>query len=101
MLKSLAGSLIVCEKITTTDAKAKEIRGLVDKIINKAKLTKNETKKTAVLRDLRNYISNPAIKKITGSFLDNFSKRNSGYTRVIKLARRKSDNARMAIIEFV
>jgi len=42
-----------------------------------------------------------AIKKITGEFLKKFEKKNCGYTRVIKLAPRKSDGARVAVIEFI
>lgn len=101
LLRSLLGNLIMQEKITTTEAKAKEAKSLIDKIINKAKQTKNEAKKISAFRDLKNYISVVAIEKITGKFLEKFEKRNSGYTRVIKLNKRKSDSASMAIIEFV
>ena len=89
------------EKIKTTEAKAKELKPMIDKVINKAKRTKDENKKIAVLRDLRTEIPAMAVKKITGEFLDKFSKRGSGYTRIIKLAPRKGDAAKIAIIEFV
>ncbi len=94
--------MIIKEKIETTEAKAKEIKGLIDQIINKAKkANKGSAGKIAILRDLRNSLALQALKKLKGPFLEKFEKRNSGYTRVIKLAKRKSDAARMAIIEFV
>lgn len=102
LLQSLLGSLIMKEKIETTEAKAKETKGLIDQIINKAKKADKESAaKVAILRDLRNSLPLQAVKKLNGKFLEKFEKRNSGYTRVIKLAKRKSDAARMAIIEFV
>ena len=101
LFRTMLGSLIMQEKITTTEAKAKELKSKIDKIINRAKLTKDENKKVAVLRDLRTKIPAMAVKKITGEFLDKFSKRGSGYTRIIKLAPRKGDAAKIAVIEFV
>lgn len=99
--KTLLGSLIMHEKIKTTEAKAKEIKPLIDKIINKAKRSAIETKKAAVIRDLMAEIPAMAVKKITGGFLDKFSGRRSGYARIIKLAPRKGDAAKIVIIEFV
>jgi len=101
LVKMLLGSLIMYEKITTTEAKAKETKNYIDKIINKAKEIKVEGKKVAALRELRKHVSEAVIKKLNGSFLEKFESRKSGYTRVIKLAPRKSDSAKMAIIEFV
>ena len=99
--KTILGSLILHEKINTTEAKAKEVKILIDKIINKAKLAKVETKKIAVIRELSKKIPEAAVKKLLGDFIEKLSKRKSGYTRVIKLAPRKSDSAKMAIVEFV
>jgi large subunit ribosomal protein L17 len=101
LFKTMLGSLIMQEKIETTQAKAKELKGRIDKIINKAKKGKEESKKLSVRKDLIKYIPEIAIKKITGEFLSKFADRNSGYARVIKLAPRKSDGAKIAIIEFV
>ncbi len=101
LLSALLGSLILHEKIKTTEAKAKEIKGMMDKLINKAKKTGNVEAKVAIIRDLKNNLPAVAVKKLTGEFLGKFSSRNSGYTRVIKLAPRKTDSAKMAIIEFV
>lgn len=97
----MLGSLIMHEKITTTEAKAKELKGKIDRIINKAKKTKVEQKKISAIRDLKKSLPGIAIKKITGEFLNKFNSRMSGYARVIKLGERKKDGARMAIVEFV
>jgi len=102
LMKTMLGSLIMQEKITTTLAKAKELKRFIDPIIKKAKsMTKDEKHKVAVIRELNNIIPVMAVKKVSGEFIKRFSKRNSGYTRVIKLASRKSDNAEMAVIEFI
>ncbi len=97
--RTMLGSLIMQEKITITEAKAKELKTRIDKIINKAK--KNETDKVATIRNLRNDLPVMAVRKITGEFLNKFKKRKSGYAKVVKIAPRKSDNAKMAIIEFI
>lgn len=102
LFKTMIGSLIMKEKIQTTEAKAKEIKGRVDRIINKAKKGVSEPeKKVAVIRDIRKSLPLMAVKKLMGEFTGKFSKRTSGYTRIVKLAPRKSDGAKMAIIEFV
>ncbi len=102
LLKTLLGSLVVKEKIETTEAKAKEIKGLIDKIINKAKKYEKGPGGVAIIRSLNNLIPKMAVKKIVSpEFLEKFKSRNSGYTRIIRLERRKSDGAEMAIIEFV
>lgn len=102
LLKTLLGSLIVKEKITTTEAKAKEMKALIDKIITKVKkMHKDETKKVAIIRDLRKELPLVAVKKLSGDFAKKFGVRNSGFARVIKLGQRKSDSASMAVIEFV
>lgn len=102
LLKTLLGSLILVEKITTTEAKAKEAKRMIDKLITRAKKSQKADRKVAVLRDLNKLIPKIAAKKIlSNDFMKKFSERQSGYTRVIKLAQRKSDGARMAVIEFV
>jgi large subunit ribosomal protein L17 len=102
LLKTLLGSLIMKEKITTTEAKAKEIKPMIDKIITKVKkISKDETKKVTVIRELRKELPLMAVKKLSGEFSAKFSPRTSGYTRIIKIMQRKSDGAKLAVIEFV
>jgi large subunit ribosomal protein L17 len=100
LIKSLIDSLILKEKMTTTEAKAKELKGIVDKIINKAKKI-DDSSKVAVIRDLSKKISSKSVKKLSGDLIKRFEGRKSGYTRVFKLGRRKGDSAKMAVIEFV
>jgi len=101
LFKTLLGSLIMREKIETTEAKAKEAKSKIDKVINLAKKGKTASLKVSVIRELMGVLPEKAAQKLSGDFLDKFSKRNSGYARVIKLNPRKSDGAKMAIIEFV
>jgi len=89
------------EKIKTTQAKAKELKSKVDKIINKAKKSKIKEKKLSIIRELKKEIPDMAIGKLMGAFLEKFDNKSGGYARVIKLERRKSDGAEMAIIELV
>ena len=100
LLKSLVEGLIMREKITTTEAKAKEIRGIIDKIITKAKKI-NDSSKVAIIRDLNRKVSPIAVKKLSGDFIKKLDGRTSGYTRISKLGKRKGDSAKMAVIEFI
>jgi large subunit ribosomal protein L17 len=101
LLRSLLSSLIIREKITTTEAKAKETKKKIDPLVNTAKKAEDKSKKVFVLRSLNNELSQDAVKKLTGEFLKRFAKRSSGYTRIVKLGSQRNDNARMAVIEFV
>lgn len=102
LFRTMLGSLIMKEKITTTEAKAKELKNKIDRIIGKAKKMKDENKKLAIIRDIRKDIPLMAVKKLSeADFIKKFAKRNSGYVRIIKLAPRKTDGAKMAVIEFV
>lgn len=102
LIKTLLGSLVLHGRITTTEAKAKEIKLFVDQIINKAKIARtDEKRRVAMMRELQKKIPMVAVKKLTGEFGIQFDSRKSGYTRVVKLDPRKSDGAKMAVIEFV
>jgi len=102
LLKTMLGSLIMREKIQTTEAKAKELKIKIDRIINKAKRTSKSESRVAIIRDLKNSIPLMAVKKIIeADFIKKVENRGSGYARVIKLPRRKGDGAKMAVIELV
>lgn len=103
LIKTLLGSLVLHERITTTEAKAKEIKNFIDQVINKSKVARKDTvRRVAMIRQLQKEIPAVATKKLLSEeFGTRFEGRNSGYTRVVKLEPRKSDGAKMAIIEFV
>ena len=96
MLSSVTRSLILKEKIQTTEAKAKEVSPLVEKMITRAK--KGDL---ASRRELLKSLSPELTKKMMGELAEKYKERKGGYTRVVKLGPRKSDGARMAIVEFV
>lgn len=96
LLNSLARSLVLHERIETTEPKAKEIRPFVEKIITKGKKDNVSTR-----RSISTIIGKNAAKKMIEDISKRYDKRNGGYTRVIKTGRRISDGSKMAIIEFV
>lgn len=96
MLLSVVQALLQKEKIQTTEAKAKEIRPLVEKLV-----TKGKSGTLAARRDLLRYASPRMTKKLIDDISPRYKERNGGYTRIVKVAPRKSDGARMAIVEFV
>jgi large subunit ribosomal protein L17 len=95
-MKSLAVSLVAKGKIKTSEARAKELRTLVERLISYAKLNN-----LAGQRHLRRFLPMAAANKLVKEIAPRFKERQGGYTRIIKLGRRLSDGARMAIIEFV
>lgn len=80
-------SLFIEEKIETTEAKAKAIKGLVDKIINQAK---SPTSKTLVTQFIQN---DKAYTKLVNELLPRLNSRTSGYTSVVRVGRRLGDSA--------
>ncbi len=96
LLKSLAQTLILKEKIRTTEAKAKESRSLIEKSITLAK------KKTlASRRQLLKIFPKNLVKKLIEEIAPRYKDRKGGYTRIIKLGQRSSDGAKLAIIELI
>jgi len=96
LLRLLASALFQNEKIKTTEAKAKEVSGFAEKYITRAK--KGDL---ASRRLLLKYFPKKIVKKMIDEIGPRYKKRNGGYTRIIKLGARKSDSAKIAIIELV
>lgn len=96
LIDSLARSLVLHEKIETTEPKAKELRPFIEKLITKGKL-----QTVAVRRDIGTKIGPKAAKTLVEKLSKKYSDKNGGYTRIIKLKRRLSDGSKMAIISFV
>ena len=102
LMRTMLGSLIIYERIETTEAKAKELKPFVDRLFTVALRAKDsDNSDMEIFRKLEGKIPNKAIKKIKDELLDRIGDRVSGFTRIIKLSPRKSDGASMAIIELV
>lgn len=98
MKKSLVGALFLNDRIKTVDARAKEIRGDVDKIITWAKKGDLHSRRLAIAALGDKELVREIFEKVSqGMFAD----RQGGYTRIMKLGNRKGDNAPMVIIELV
>ena len=98
-MRSLARSLILHGRITTTEAKAKELRPYVEKLVTKAK---SGSQSDVRLISSRLGTEDPsASKKLVGTLAPKYKSRSGGYTRITKLPPRKADAAAMAVIEFV
>lgn len=96
LLKSLANSLFLREKIQTSESKAKEAAVFAEKLITAAR--KGGLHARRILdRDL----PLKTAKKLIDQIAPRYKERPGGYTRIIKLGPRKNDGARMAIIELV
>lgn len=96
LFKGLMLSLVQHEQITTTEAKARAIKGTVEKLVTKAKQNSLHAKKMIL-----GYLTPAMTKKLMEEVAPRFADRQGGYTRLIKLGSRFSDNAKMAVIEFV
>lgn len=97
MLLNLARALITHGRITTTEMKAKDLRGIVEPLVTLAKRNDLHARRLAY-RDLNNH---QLVKHLFDNIGPLFAEIPGGYTRVLKLAQpRKGDNAPMAIIEF-
>lgn len=93
---TLAGALFLKEKIKTTEAKAKEVSGFAEKSITKAKKQGINSR-----RFLARFFPAKIVKKLVDELAVRYKDRPGGYTRIIKLGRRKTDGAKVAIIELL
>jgi len=97
LLDSLAISLLKHKRIKTTEAKAKEARSYVEKLISKAK--KNDLH---VRRQIMAHINDKeVVNELFSEIISKIGDRPGGYTRVVKLGNRNGDAAAMAILELV
>ena len=97
MLANMASSLILHKRITTTTAKAKELRTFVEPIITRSKEDSTHSRRM-VFRNLRDKY---AVSELFREVATKVAERPGGYTRIIKLGNRLGDNADMCIIELV
>jgi large subunit ribosomal protein L17 len=98
LLKGLAASLITHGRILTTEAKAKELRPNVEKLVTKAKNPTLAARRVLLSGFYNNEI---VVSKLISDIAPRYAERAGGYTRIVKLAPRKGDASPMAIIEFV
>ena len=98
MLATLTKELIKNERIVTTETRAKEVRKCFDKMVTYGKRGTLVSRRKA-LAFLHN--DNELVTKIFNELAPRYENRNGGYTRIIKMAERKGDNALEVILELV
>jgi large subunit ribosomal protein L17 len=97
LFRNLAGALIQKERISTTLAKAKELRGKVEKTITLGKRgTLHARRQAFKLIPAKN-----AVQKVFSTLADRYASRPGGYTRIIRIGHRKGDDAPIVFIELV
>lgn len=127
MFRALTGNLVLHERIQTTDAKAKELRRVAERVITKAcrlgevaytpweKLSpvdrsRRQAAKSQVGKFLRRFgvvddgetsVKIDVVEKVFVDLAKRYANRPGGYTRIVKLGRRRGDNAPMSLIELV
>ena len=98
MLANLTISLIMNEKIETTEARAKELRRCFDKMITYGKNGSLVSRRKSAAFLMNNQ---EAVKKVFEDLAPRYKDRNGGYTRILKLDERRGDDALICIIELV
>jgi large subunit ribosomal protein L17 len=97
LLKNLAASVVLHEKVTTTEAKAKIIRPYVERLITKSRNDSLTTRRYLI----EHLPTNNSVKKLIEVLGPRYKDRSGGYTRITKIPRRQGDAAKMAVIELV
>jgi large subunit ribosomal protein L17 len=97
MMRNMVTSFFDCEKITTTDARAKELRKMAEKLITMARRGDLHSRRLImqVVRDKN------TTAKLVDTIAPRYADRPGGYTRIIKLGHRAGDNAALSMIELV
>ncbi|MDW7651525.1 MAG: 50S ribosomal protein L17 [Bacillota bacterium] len=97
MLRNLVTSVILAEKVETTEAKAKQIRSITEKMITLGKRGDLHARRQA----LAYLLDESAATKLFEDIAPRYEDRQGGYTRILKVGPRRGDAAPMAIIELV
>ena len=103
MMANLAASLFAAEAIVTTEAKAKALRPVAEKLITKAKKAQEgEESRVHRIRQIQGYLGDREMTaKLVDEVAPRYTTRNGGYLRILKLGPRQGDKAQMARIELV
>jgi len=97
MLRNLVTSVILAEKIVTTEAKAKQIRSITEKMVTLGKRNDLHARRQV----LAYLLDENAVTKLFEQIAPRYDDRQGGYTRILKLGPRRGDAAPMAILELV
>jgi len=97
MYRNLVTDLLGYEKITTTEAKAKEVRGLAERVITLGKTGSLSARRQA----LAFVIDGKTVEKVFNDLSSRYAGRNGGYTRIVKLGPRPGDGAPVVRLELV
>ena len=103
MMANLAASLFAAEGIVTTEAKAKALRPIAEKLITKAKKAQEDSPlRVHRIRQIQGYLGDKEMTaKLVNEVAPRYNTRNGGYTRILKLGNRQGDAAPMARIELI
>lgn len=97
LLRNLATSLVLHERIDTTLPKAKELRSVVEKLVTMGKMGDLSARRRAASY----FFDDHAVEKVFTDLAKRFQERSGGYTRILRRGFRLGDRAEMATIEFV
>jgi large subunit ribosomal protein L17 len=103
LFRDLVTDLFLYERIQTTEAKAKEVRSIAEKLITLAKRGDLHARRQAAAFVRRESLNGEqdAIQKLFSDLAPRYSERSGGYTRILKLGPRRGDSAPMVYLELV
>lgn len=103
LFSNLASSLVINKRIITTHPKAKELQKFIERLVTYAKYEGERSLhgRRLIQKKIVGALSKNIANELIHSIAPQYSNRNGGYTRVIKLENRKNDDALKALIEFV
>ena len=104
MMANLVASLVAAEAIVTTEAKAKAMRPIAEKLITKAKKAGDAEDEGSLhrIREIQSYLGDKEMTyKLVHDVAPRYAERPGGYLRILKLGPRHGDNAPMARVELV
>ena len=97
LMRNLATSVVLYEKVRTTEAKAKAVKPLIEKYVTMSRKTDLHTRRQL----LKFFYDEKAVRKLLEEIGPRYKERPGGYMRIIKLGQRQGDAARVVQLEFV